>query len=134
MPEIKKIDHIGIGVESIDETGEVYTDYLGMEIEEIEVVEDQKVRTAMIPCGDVEIELLEPTEEDSPIARFLSKRGPGIHHIAYEVDNLEKKLDELKEKGVKLIDEEPRVGAGGKRIAFIHPKVTDGVLTELCEK
>lgn len=130
----KKIDHIGIAVESIEKTGKAYTDYLGLEIEEIEVIEDQKVKTAVIPCGDVQIELLEPTDEEGAIAKYLQRRGPGMHHICYEVEDIEGALDELGEKGVNLIDKEPRAGAGGKQIAFIHPKDTDGVLTELCEK
>ena len=131
---IEKIDHIGVAVKSIDESMKVYTEILGLKVTGIETVEEQKVKTACIPIGESEIELLESTSPDGPIAKFIEKRGEGIQHIALRVDNLEAKLKELKEKGVRLIDENPRLGAGGAKIAFIHPKDTKGVLIELCER
>lgn len=131
---IKKIDHIGIAVKNIEEVSKFYKDVLGLEITGIEVVEEQKVKTAFIPVGDSEIELLESTSDDSPIAKFIEKKGEGIQHIALQVDNIEKTLEELKQKGVKLIDEVPRYGAGGAKIAFVHPKSTNGVLLELCQR
>jgi methylmalonyl-CoA/ethylmalonyl-CoA epimerase len=131
---IQKIDHLGIAVKSIDAAMKVYTDILGLKVTGIETVEEQKVKTAFIPVGESKIELLESTSPDGPIAKFIEKRGEGIQHIALRVDNLEAKLKELKEKGVRLIDEKPRIGAGGAKIAFIHPKDTKGVLIELCER
>ncbi|MGI1692020.1 methylmalonyl-CoA epimerase [Thermoanaerobacter uzonensis] len=131
---IKKIDHIGIAVKSIEEAVKFYRDVLGLEIKGMEVVEEQKVKTTFIPVGDSEIELLESTSEDGPIARFIEKRGEGIQHIALQVDNIEKTLEELKQMGVNFIDELPRYGAGGAKIAFIHPKSTNGVLLELCQR
>lgn len=128
----KKINHIGIAVKSIEGALPVYRDILGMTLEGTEEVADQKVRVAFLAIGESRIELLEPTSEDSPIAKFIEKNGEGIHHIAYEVDDLEKALLELKEKGIRLIDEVPRSGAHGSRIAFLHPKATGSVLTELC--
>lgn len=131
---ITKIDHIGVAVNSIDEASKVYTDILGLKLEGIEVVEEQKVKTAFIPVGESEIELLEATDPSSAVAKFIEKKGEGIQHIALRVENIDKALDELKSKGVRLIDEKPRKGAGGARIAFIHPKATNGVLIELCER
>lgn len=131
---IEKIDHIGVAVKSIDESMKVYTEILGLKVTGIETVEEQKVKTAFIPIGESEIELLESTSPDGPIAKFIEKRGEGIQHIALRVDNLKAKLEELKQKGVRLIDENPRLGAGGAKIAFIHPKDTKGVLIELCER
>lgn len=131
---IQKIDHIGVAVKSIDEAMKIYTEFLGLEVTGIETVEEQKVKTAFVPVGESKIELLESTSPDGPIAKFIEKRGEGIQHIALRVDNLEAKLKELKEKGVRLIDETPRLGAGGAKIAFIHPKDTKGVLIELCER
>ncbi len=131
---IQKIDHLGIAVKNIDAAMKVYTDILGLKVTGIETVEEQKVKTAFIPVGESKIELLESTSPDGPIAKFIEKRGEGIQHIALRVDNLEAKLKELKEKGVRLIDEKPRIGAGGAKIAFIHPKDTKGVLIELCER
>jgi methylmalonyl-CoA/ethylmalonyl-CoA epimerase len=132
--KIKHIDHIGIAVKSIDQAGKFYTDILGLKIEGIENVADQKVNVAFIPITDSEVELLESTHEDGPVARFINNRGEGIQHIAFRVENIDEALDELKAKGVRLIDEKPRYGAGGARIAFIHPKETNGVLVELCER
>jgi len=129
----KKIDHVGIAVKNLEEAVKVW-EGLGLKVEEIEEVPDQKVRTAIIHIGESRIELLEPTAEDSPIAKFIAKRGEGIHHIALGVTNIEEHLRELKERGYRLIDEEPRIGAGGAKIAFVHPKAVTGVLLELCER
>ncbi|GAB6135149.1 methylmalonyl-CoA epimerase [Thermococcus prieurii] len=129
----KKIDHVGIAVKNLEEAVKVW-EGLGLKVEEIEEVPDQKVRTAIIHIGESRIELLEPTAEDSPIAKFIAKRGEGIHHIALGVTDIEEHLKELKEKGYRLIDEEPRIGAGGAKIAFVHPKAVTGVLLELCER
>lgn len=131
---VNKIDHIGIAVKSIDEALKFYTEVLGLKCEGMEEVTEQKVRTAFIPTGDSEIELLESTSDDGPIAKFIEKRGEGLQHIALRVENIEKALEELKAKGVMLIDEKPRYGAGGAKIAFIHPKSTKGVLLELCQR
>lgn len=131
---IEKIDHIGVAVKSIQESMKVYTEILGLEITEIETIEEQKVKTAFIPIGESEIELLESTADDGPIAKFIEKHGEGVQHIALRVNNIDQKLEELKQKDVKLIDEKPRIGAGGAKIAFIHPKDTKGVLIELCER
>jgi methylmalonyl-CoA/ethylmalonyl-CoA epimerase len=132
--KVKQIDHIGIAVKSLDQAGRFYTDVLGLPTQETETVEDQKVTVAFIPVADSEVELLESTEPDGPVARYIESKGEGIQHIAYRVENLDEALAELKEKGVRLIDQEPRKGAGGARIAFIHPKETNGVLVELCER
>ena len=129
----KKIDHVGIAVKNLEEAIKVW-EGLGLRVDEIEEVPDQKVRTAIIHIGESRIELLEPTAEDSPIAKFIAKRGEGIHHIALGVDNIEEHLKELKEKGYRLIDEKPRIGAGGAKIAFVHPKAVTGVLLELCQR
>ncbi len=132
--KIKHIDHIGIAVKSIEEGKQFYADILGLEMEKTEVIEEQKVKTGFFPITDSELELLESTELDGPVAKYIESRGEGMQHIAFRVENIEEALRELKEKGVRLIDQEPRKGAGGARIAFIHPKETHGVLVELCEK
>ncbi|MEW6674142.1 MAG: methylmalonyl-CoA epimerase [Thermodesulfobacteriota bacterium] len=132
--KVIKIDHIGIAVNKIEAGKDIWTDKLGLEYEGVETVEAQRVTTAFFPVGESEVELLEPTSEESPIAKFLAKRGEGIHHVAFRVENIEAALSELKEKGVRLIDEVPRRGAGGAKIAFIHPQATNGVLVELCER
>ena len=132
--KVKHIDHIGIAVKSLDQAGRFYTDVLGLPIQETETVEDQKVTVAFIPITDSEVELLESTDPDGPVARYIESRGEGIQHIAYRVESIDEALAELKEKGIRLIDQEPRQGAGGARIAFIHPKETNGVLVELCER
>ncbi|MBU0934845.1 MAG: methylmalonyl-CoA epimerase [Spirochaetes bacterium] len=129
-----KIDHIGIAVANLDETLKVYTDILGLKLHGTETVADQKVRVAFLPVGDTEIELLESTEADGPIAKFIESKGQGIQHIAFKVDNIADALEELRSKGVRLIDEKPRYGAGGAKIAFLHPKSTNGVLIELCQR
>jgi lactoylglutathione lyase/methylmalonyl-CoA/ethylmalonyl-CoA epimerase len=129
-----KIDHIGIATNGISEVADFYRDSLGLHVEEIEEVATQKVRVAMLPVGESRIELLEPTSDDSPISRFLAKRGPGIHHLAIQVDDIESALNELKAKGARLIDEQPRPGAGGCLVAFVHPSSAGGVLLELVER
>ena len=133
MPPPSKIDHLGIAVRSIDDASRFYRDALGLECTGTEEIPDQKVRVAFFPIGDTRVELLEPTADDSPIAKFLAKRGPGLHHIAYRVDDLPATLAALKSAGVELIDETPRAGAHGMQIAFVHPKSTAGVLTEFCQ-
>jgi len=130
---LHKINHIGIAVQSLDATIPFYRDSLGMALLGVEEVAEQKVRVAMLEVGDSKIELLEPTEENSPIARFLEKNGPGIHHIAYEVEDIETAITKLQAGGTRMIDEKPRSGAHGTRIAFVHPKSSNGVLTELCQ-
>ena len=129
-----KIDHLGIATKGIDEALKFWQDALGLENVHTEEVEDQKVRVAMLPIGESRVELLEPTAEDSPITKFLEKRGGGIHHIAVEVEDIEKSLEKLKSEGAKLIDETPRIGAEGCLIAFVHPKSTNGVLLELVQQ
>ncbi|PKL25346.1 MAG: methylmalonyl-CoA epimerase [Spirochaetae bacterium HGW-Spirochaetae-3] len=131
---VVKLDHIGIAVSNLEETLKVYTDLLGMKLHGTETVEEQKVKTAFLPIGESEIELLETTAPDGPIGKFIEAKGQGIQHIAFKVDDIEAALAELKSKGVRLIDEKPRYGAGGARIAFLHPKATGGVLIELCQK
>lgn len=131
---IKKVSHIGIAVKSIEASLEFYTK-LGLEVEAIEVVESQKVRVAFLPVGtEVRIELLEPTSEESTVAKFIEKKGEGVHHIALAVDNLQARLDTLAEEGIRLIDTKPRPGAHGADIAFLHPKSTGGILLELCKE
>jgi methylmalonyl-CoA/ethylmalonyl-CoA epimerase len=132
--KVKHIDHIGVAVKSIEQAARFYTDVLGLEIKEVENVADQKVNVAFIPITDSEVELLESTEPDGPVARHIGSRGEGIQHIAFRVENIEQALEEMKAKGVRLIDEKPRLGAGGAKIAFIHPKETHGVLVEICER
>jgi len=131
---IEKIDHIGIAVRSIGKTSELLSNILGLKVTGEEIVEEQKVKVAFLPLGDNELELLESTSPEGPITRFIEKKGEGIQHIAFRVDNIEKVLEELKKEGVRLIDEKPRYGAGGARIAFLHPKSTNGILIELCER
>ena len=128
-----KIDHIGIATRGIQDAMSFYRDALGLDVIETEEVAEQKVRVAMLPIGESRIELLEATSEDSPISRFLEKRGPGIHHIAVRVDDIHVALANLKQKGARLIDEEPRKGAGGCLVAFVHPSSTGGVLLELVQ-
>lgn len=134
--DLKVIDHIGIAVPCIDEALKFWEGILGVTCQGVEEVAEQKVKTAFLPVKDTEFELLEPTAPDSPIAKFMEKNGGrgGIQHVAVRVENIEKALDELKAKGVRLIDEKPRRGAGGAMIAFLHPKATGGVLLELCER
>jgi methylmalonyl-CoA epimerase len=130
---IRKLDHVGIAVNSIDEALKFFRDTLGLELESIEEVANQKVRIAFLPVGETHIELLEPTAPDSNVAKFLEKKGEGIHHLAFNVPDINAALAALKEKDTPLIDSEPRIGAGNKKIAFMHPKGTHRVLMELCE-
>jgi methylmalonyl-CoA/ethylmalonyl-CoA epimerase len=132
--KIKYIDHIGIAVKSIEEGGKFFTEMLGLKLQKVEIIEDQKVKTGFFPITDSELELLESTAPDGPVAKYIDSRGEGVQHIAFRVENIDEALKELKEKSVRLIDQEPRKGAGGARIAFIHPKESHGVLVELCEK
>jgi len=129
-----KVDHIGIAVNNLDETLKFYTDVLGLECLGTEVVEEQKVRVAFLPVGDTELELLESTDPEGPIARFIEKNGEGVQHIAFQVDNIEEAILHMQEKGMKMIDEKPRYGAGGAKIAFVHPKGTSRVLVELSQR
>lgn len=134
MFKVLKVDHIGIAVKNLEESKKFYTEVLGMTAMGEEVVEEQKVRVCFIPCGDSEVELLESTAPDGPIAKFIEKNGEGIQHLAFRVDNIEQALAALKAQGVRLIDEKPRYGAGAASIAFVHPKATGGILVELSER
>jgi methylmalonyl-CoA/ethylmalonyl-CoA epimerase len=134
MGNIKGISHIGIAVKSIEEQLSFYRDILGAAFEGTEEVPDQKVRVAFFRAADMRLELLEATDPSSPIARFLEKRGEGIHHIAYAVDDVAARIEQLKRAGLRMIDETPRPGAHHTKIAFIHPRSTHGVLTELCQE
>ncbi|AEI13832.1 methylmalonyl-CoA epimerase [Flexistipes sinusarabici DSM 4947] len=129
---LKKIDHIGIAVKSLEEAVRFY-ETLGVSVESYEEVTSQKVKVAFIKLGDSNVELLEPTSEDSPVAKFLEKKGEGIHHLCYEVNDVSESLDIMKKDGMKLINEEPIKGAHGKLVAFVHPKSANGVLTELSQ-
>jgi methylmalonyl-CoA/ethylmalonyl-CoA epimerase len=131
--KIDRVDHIGIAVKDLNSSQAFYEEILGLRFHDREEVLEQAVTVAMGEAGETHIELLEPLNDQSPIAKFLAKRGEGIHHMALHVDNLDLALAELKASGARLIDETPRLGAGGKRIAFVHPKSTSGVLLELCE-
>lgn len=130
---LTKINHVGIAVKSLDESIPFYRDMLKMNLCGVEEVAEQKVRVAMFEIGESKIELLEPTSEDSPIAKFLEKNGSGIHHLAYQVDDVAAAIASLKESGARMIDETPRNGAHGTCIAFVHPKSSGGILTELCQ-
>lgn len=128
-----KINHIGIAVKNLEASMSLYRDVLGMTFEGTEEVNDQRVRVAFFAIGESRIELLEPTTPDSPVAKFLEKNGEGVHHVAYQVTDVAAALETLRNTGVRLIDEQPRRGAHGTQIAFLHPKATGGVLTELCQ-
>ncbi|MGI9537833.1 MAG: methylmalonyl-CoA epimerase [Desulfocapsaceae bacterium] len=132
--KILKIDHLGIAVNSIDEGKSFWSDVLDLEFEGSETVAEQKVTTAFFPVGESEVELLESTAPDGPVAKFIEKKGTGFQHIAFRVADIDAALEELKQKNVQLIDQTPRIGAGGARIAFLHPKATGGILVELCER
>ncbi len=131
---IKKIDHVGIAVTNLEESLSFYESALGLKLEDIEEVSEQKVKVGFLDIGGVHFELLEPTSPESTVAKFIEKRGEGIHHIAVLVDNLEDTIKQMKDKEIKLIDETPRKGAGGSKMAFVHPKSTHGILLELYEK
>lgn len=132
--EILKIDHLGIAVNSVDDGKKFWSEILGLAFEGAETVKEQKVTTAFFPVGESEVELLESTSPDGPVAKFIEKKGTGFQHVAFRVADIEAALSELKEKGVQLIDQTPRIGAGGAKIAFLHPKATGGVLVELCQR
>lgn len=129
-----KVDHIGIAVKSIEDSLPYYTETLGLKLIHIEEVPSEKLRVAFIDSGNVKLELLQPIDESSVVHSFIEKKGEGIHHVAFGVTNIQERLNELKEKGVRLIQETPKVGAGGAQVAFIHPKASGGVLYELCDK
>ncbi|OZI11998.1 methylmalonyl-CoA epimerase [Bacillaceae bacterium SAS-127] len=131
---MQNINHIGIAVRSLDETVPFYTEQLGLPLQKIEEVDSEKVRVAFINAGNVKLELLEPTNEDSPIAKFIEKRGQGIHHVAFGVIEIEDRIREIKERGIQMIHDTSKPGAGGAQVAFMHPKSTYGVLFELCDK
>ncbi|KON87129.1 lactoylglutathione lyase [Sporosarcina globispora] len=131
---IKKVDHIGIAVRSIDEALPFYTETLKLEFLGIEEVESQRVKVAFIKAGETKLELLEPTREDSPIAKFIEKRGEGLHHVALGVDSIQERIIQMKEQGIRMLQDEPKIGAGGAQVAFMHPKSTGGILYEFCEK
>ena len=130
---VLKVDHIGIAVKSLEESLPFYEEILGLKATGKETVEEQKCTTCFVPCGETELELLESTSPDGAIAKFIEKNGEGIQHIALRVDDIDAALAELEAKGVRMIDKVARIGAGGARIAFCHPKATKGVLLELCE-
>ena len=130
---LTKIDHIGIAVNSLDETLPFYREKLGMAFQGVEEVVEQKVKVAMLQIGESKIELLEPTDPESPVARFLEKNGPGVHHLAYEVADLVAAIAHMEREGARMIDTAPRHGAHGALIAFVHPKSSNGILTELCQ-
>jgi len=132
--KILKIDHLGIAVNNMNEGKSFWSDILGLTFEGAETVAEQKVTTAFFPVGESEVELLESTSPDGPVAKFIEKKGTGFQHVAFRVENIEEALAELKAKGIQLIDQAPRKGAGGAKIAFLHPKATGGVLVELCER
>jgi len=130
----EKIDHIGIAVSDLEKSINFYRDQMGLEFKGTEIVDEQKVKVAFFPVGESKIELLEPTDPNGPVGKYIEKKGEGVHHLSFRVSNIEAKLEQLKEQGVALIDETPRYGAGGAKIAFLHPKSTGGVLVELCER
>lgn len=130
---ITKIDHIGIAVKNLDESLKKYKEIFGLSVSGAQEVPEQKVKVVSIKIGESNIELLEATSDDSAVAKFIEKRGEGVHHIAFSVTGIEKMLETIEEKGITLIDKKPRIGAHNKKIAFLHPKSTDGVLIELCE-
>ncbi|MBM7705679.1 methylmalonyl-CoA epimerase [Chryseomicrobium aureum] len=131
---MKKVDHIGIAVHSIDEALPYYIETLGLPLLKVEEVQSEQVKVAFLDAGNLKLELLEPLSESSAIHGFLEKKGPGMHHIAFGVESIQARLNDLKDNGVRLIQEQPKVGAGGALVAFIHPKSSHGVLYELCEK
>lgn len=133
MPKINRISHIAIVVDDIDQALAFWRDALGLQLDHVEKVPEQQSIVAFLPTGESEIELVQPTSDDTGVARYLHKRGPGMHHICFEVEDIQASLEQLKQKGIRLINESPMTGAGGKKIAFIHPESTHGVLVELYE-
>lgn len=131
---IKKVDHIGIAVRSLEKSLPFYTDILKLELIQIEEVESEKLKVAFLKAGDTKLELLEPTSAESAVAKFIENRGEGIHHVALGVESIQQRIDEMKEKGIRMIQDVPKVGAGGAQVAFMHPKSAGGVLYEFCEK
>ncbi len=131
---MKKVDHIGIAVKNLEQVLPYYTETLGCPLLKVEEVAGQQVRVAFLDAGNIKLELLEPMSESSPVHQFIEKRGEGIHHIAFGVTGIEERMAELRSKGVRLLSEEPKMGAGGALVAFMHPKSAHGVLYELCEK
>ncbi|HSO57730.1 MAG TPA: methylmalonyl-CoA epimerase [Paenisporosarcina sp.] len=131
---MKKVDHIGIAVKNLDETIPYYTETLGLKVLKIEEVASESVRVAFIDAGNVKLELLEPMSDQSAIHTFIEKKGEGIHHIAFGVEGIEERMIELREKGIRILNEQPKIGAGGAKVAFLHPKSSFGVLYELCDK
>lgn len=129
-----KLDHVGIAVSNLDEALKLYTEVLGLEVHGTEVVEEQKVRVAFLPVGDTEVELLESTSPDGPVAKFIERNGEGVQHLAFKVENIEEAIQDMLDKGMRMIDETPRYGAGGAKIAFMHPKGTNRVLVELTQR
>ena len=134
MAILKKVDHIGIAVKNLDETIPYYTETLGLSVLKIEEVASESVRVAFIDAGNVKLELLEPMTTQSAIHSFIEKKGEGIHHIAFGVEGIEERMKELREKGIRVLNEQPKIGAGGAQVAFLHPKSSFGVLYELCDK
>ena len=134
MQVIEGLDHIGIAVKNLDEALEIYEGILGLEAEKVCAFLEQRVKIAFLLAGETRIELLEPLDNKGPVARFIEKRGEGVHHLAFNVTDIEAALQSIKEKGIALVDETPRIGAEGFKIAFLHPKSTKNVLVELCEK
>ncbi|MDI9472913.1 MAG: methylmalonyl-CoA epimerase [Tissierellia bacterium] len=132
--KILKLDHIGIAVKDLDEALPFWRDVMGLEPAGTEIVEEQKVKVAFLPVGDTEIELLESTDDSGPIARFIEKNGEGVQHLAFRVDDIEEGIAYMKAQGMRMIDEKPRYGAGGAKIAFVHPKSSKGVLVEISER
>lgn len=131
---ITGLEHLGIAVKNLDDALEVFQRILGLKVEEVQIFEDQKVKIAFLLAGETKIELLEPTDEDSPVGKFIEKRGEGIHHLAFTVADVETALRKVKEEGIAVVDEKPRIGAQGFKVAFLHPKSTMSVLVELCQK
>ncbi|WP_282140594.1 methylmalonyl-CoA epimerase [Cytobacillus oceanisediminis] len=131
---INKVDHIGIAVRSLDEALPFYIEVLQLEFLGIEEVDSQGVKVAFIKAGETKLELLEPTSEESPIAKFIEKRGEGLHHVALGVDSIQERINQMKEQGIRMLQDEPKIGAGGAQVAFMHPKSTGGILYEFCEK
>jgi methylmalonyl-CoA/ethylmalonyl-CoA epimerase len=132
-PMFGAIDHIGIAVEDLDEAAPLYTERLGMREQHRETVEEQGVHALLLEVGDSHVELIAPISADSGVAKFLEKNGPGLHHVAYRTDDIDAEIERIRQAGLRLIDEEPRTGIRGSRVAFLHPKSTDRVLTEIVQ-